>query len=88
MMKHEGEGFDCRIRFNEEYVPDTIVWVTKEMKLSSIRFGDIIFLAQKRQYNKLCWPCIGLVFKTAENQIHCIAESIDITEDLFIYKWI
>ena len=40
------------------------------MKANLIRFGDVMFLdAQKRQYNKLCWPYIGPVVKTNENQI-------------------
>ena len=89
MMKSEEEGFDYRIHFNEEHVPDGIVWVTKEMKANLLRFGDVMFLdAQKRQYNKLCWPYIGPVIKTNENQTRCVAESIVITEDINMYKWI
>ena len=42
MMKSEEEGFDYRIHFDEEHVLDGIVWVTKEVKLNLIRFGDII----------------------------------------------
>ena len=77
MMKSEEEGFDYRIHFNEEHVPDGIVWVTKEMTSNLVRFGDIIFLnAQKRKCNTLCWPYIRPVVKTNGNTILCIAECV------------
>ena len=88
-MKSEEEGFDFRIRFNKDHVPDGIVWITKSMRNNLLRFGNIIFLdAQKRQYNKLCWPYIGPVVKTNENEIRCVAESIVITEDISTYAWV
>ena len=88
-MKHEEDGFDYRIHFNEEHVPDGIVWTTKQMKENLIRYGDILFLdSQKRQYNNMCWPYIGPVVKNNENEIRCVAESIVITEDMSMYKWI
>ena len=49
---------------------------------------DYFLDAQKRQYNKLCWPYIGSVVKTNENGTRCIAEPIVITEDISIYTWI
>jgi hypothetical protein len=89
MIKSEEEGFYYRIHFNEEHVPDGIVRVIKEMKINLLRFGDVMFLdVQKHQYNKLCWPYIGPVVKTNENQICCVADSIVITEDINMYKWI
>ena len=54
-IKFEEEGFDFRIHFNDDHVPDGIVWMTKAMRKSLVRYGDIIFLdVKKRQHNKLC----------------------------------
>ena len=56
------------------------------MKMNLLRFGNVMFLdPQKRQYNKLCWPYIGPVVKTNENQIRCVAESIGIAKDINMY---
>ena len=88
-MKFEEEGFDFRIHFNDDHVPDGIVWITKAMRRSLVQYGDVIFLdTQKRQYNKLCWPYIDPVVKTNKNEIRCIAESIVITESISMYAWI
>ena len=90
-IKFEEEGFDFRIHFDEDHVHvlDGIVWITKAMRKSLVRYGDIIFLdAQKRWYIKLCWLYIGPFVKTNENEIRCIAESIVITEDISMYVWI
>ena len=59
--------------------------MTSKMRENLIRYGDIIFLdAQKRQYNKLCWPYIGPVVRSNKNRIRCIAESVVIKEDISI----
>ena len=85
-MKFEEEGFDFLAHFNNEHVSDGIVWTTKAMRKSLVRYGDIIFLdAQKRQYDKMCWPYIGSVVETNGNEICCITESIVITEDISMY---
>ena len=59
------------------------------MRKHLLQYGDIMFLdAQKRQYNKLCWPYIGPVIKTGENRIRVVAESVVISEDIEAYQWI
>ena len=88
-MKIESAGFDFRMHFDEDYAPDGIFWMTLTMRRTSLQYGDILFLdAQKRQYNKMCWPYIGPVVKTNENKIRCVAESIVITESNSMYKWV
>ena len=59
------------------------------MRQRLLQYGDIIFLdAQKRQYNKLCWPYIGPTIRTNENTNRVIAESVVISEDIDTYVWI
>ena len=65
-MKRECVGFDLRVKLDEEDTPDAIVWMTLTMRQNLLQYGDILFLdAQKRQCNKMCWPCIGPVVKTS-----------------------
>ena len=56
-LKSQSTGFDFRMHFVEEDAPDAIVWMTLTMRRTLLQYGDILFLdAQKRQYNKMCWP--------------------------------
>ena len=88
-LKEKLSAFDFRIRFNSDHLPIGIVWMTHEMKRHLLQYGNIIFLdAQKREYNKLCWPYIAPVIRTSENKIRVIAESVVINEDLDTYQWI
>ena len=88
-LKQKETGFDFRMRFNEESLPIGIIWITHTMRKHVLQFGDILFLdAQKRQYNKICWPYIGPVIKTGENKTRVIAESVVLSEDLDSYEWI
>ena len=73
-LKKEGSGFDFCIHFDSENTPDGIVWMTLTTKWLLLQYGNIIFLdTQKRQYNKMCWSYIGLVVKTNENCVRCVA---------------
>ena len=77
------------MHFDEEDASDGMVWITLTMRRTLLQYGDIVFLdAQKRQYNKMCWPYIGPVVKTNENKIRCVGESIVITESNSIYNWV
>ena len=77
------------MHLDEEDTPDGIVWITLTMRRTLLQYSDIMFLdAQKRQYNKMCWPYIGPVVKTSETKIRCIAESIVINEDNDMYKFV
>ena len=61
-LKKECNGFDFRMHLDEEDTPDGLVWMTVNMKRMLLQYGDILFLdAQKRQFNKMCWPYIGPV---------------------------
>ena len=82
-------AFDFRIRFNDEKLPIGLVWITYTMRQRLLKYGQVLFLdAQKRQYNKLCWPYIGPTIKTSENTVRVIAESVVISEDIETYEWI
>ena len=88
-MQSQLTGFDFRIRFGDDKVPIGLVWMTYPMRQHLLQYGDIMFLdAQKRQYNKLCWPYIGPSVRTNENYVRVVAESVVLTEDLSTYKWI
>ena len=88
-LRHNLTGFDFRIRLNNDKLPVGLVWVTYTMRQRLLQYGDIIFLdAQKRQYNKLCWPYIGPTIRTNENTNRVIAESVVISEDIDTYVWI
>ena len=82
-------AFDFRIRFNDEKLPIGLVWITYTMRQRLLKYGHVLFLdAQKRQYNKLCWPYIGPTIKTSENTVRVIVESVVISEDIETYEWI
>ena len=43
-LKRELVGFDYRIHYNSEGLPDAIVWMTLQMKKNLLQYGDILFL--------------------------------------------
>ena len=80
-------GFDYRMHYNSEGLPDAIVWMTLQMKKNLLQYGDILFLdAQMRQYNKIGWPYIGLAVKSSSNKICVTSEYVVLTEDIATYK--
>ena len=88
-LRKEESGFDFRIHLDNDDTPDGIVWMTLTMKRMLLQYGDILFLdAQKRQYNKMGWPYIGLVITTNESCVRYVAESIVIKEHTAMYKWV
>ena len=65
------------IRFNEDDIPDAIVYISSAMRENLIRYGDILFLGtQKKQCTKMCWPYIAPVVLNNENEICCVRGSI------------
>ena len=52
-----------------------------------LRYENIFFLnAQKRYYNKLCWPYIGSTIKKNKSKIRVVSESIILSEDIPTYQ--
>jgi hypothetical protein len=50
--KTQYQGFDFRVCYDKEGMPNSILWMDSRMRSNLIRFGDIICLdVQKRQYN-------------------------------------
>jgi hypothetical protein len=80
-MKSRVDGFDFRIPRDPEGRPVGVVWMTKEMRRSWLRYGHAIFLdAQKRKMNKLHWAYIGPTVLDSENTIEVACESLMIEE--------
>ena len=88
-MQIELPGTSYRIKLDCNNIPEAILWMTPQMKLKLIRFGDILFLdAQKRPYNHFGWPYIGVTIKDGWNRVGVCCEGICATEDLEVYEWI
>ena len=69
-LKLQMTGFDFKIHYNKDDLPDAIVYMTHGMRRNLIRFGDVLFLdSQKRQFNKLGWPYIGPAIMTNNIQL-------------------
>ena len=86
-MSRECISLNFWMHFDEEDTPDKIIWMIFIMRRTILQYGNTLFLdAQKRQYNKICWPYIGLVVKTSKHRIRCIGEFNVITEDNDMYK--
>ena len=43
-LKREQVGFDYRIHYNSEGLPDAIVWMTLHIPKNLLQYGDIVFL--------------------------------------------
>ena len=77
------------MHFDNDDIPDGIVWMSLSMRKLLLRYGDILSLdAQKRQFNNMGWPYIGPVVKTNDNTIRCVAESVVIAENAEMYEWV
>ena len=64
-LKSQCNGFDYRMHFDADGIPDGIVWMSLRMRKLLLRFRDILSLdTQKRQFNNMCLPYIGPVVKT------------------------
>ena len=86
-MEEKSTASDFRIRFNNDDFPIDIIWMTYYTKKRLLQNDDIPFLyAQKCQYNKLCWPYIGLIVKTSKNKIRVIAEYVVINDNIDTYQ--
>ena len=69
-LKTKSIDFDFLMHFDEDDYPNEIVQMTLTMLRTLLQYGDILFFnAQKRQYNKMCWPYIGPIVKNNENKI-------------------
>ena len=82
-------GLSYRLRYDENQLPDAIMWMTPDMKNNLIRYGDVMFLdAQKNEYNHFGWPYIGITLMNGSNRICVCTEAIVTSEDLNVYAWI
>lgn len=88
-LKLQMTGFDFKIHYNKDDLPDAIVYMTHGMRRNLIRFGDVLFLDyQKRQFNKLGWPYIGPAIMTNNHTIGVTSEAVVLTESIEMYAWI
>ena len=63
--------------------------MTSQMRTNLIRYGDILFLdAQKRPFNQVGWPYIGIAVRNNMNQVCVCCEAIVIGETIAMYSWI
>ena len=77
------------VKYDENNLPEVIMWMSPKMKKRLIRYGDVLFIdAQKREFNHFGWPYIGITVKDGSNQISVCSESIVASEDLGTYAWI
>ena len=82
-------GFDFRIHLDKDGCPDAVVWMTPDMRMNLLQYGNILFLdAQKRQFNRSNWPYIGPAMKDCEMKVCLAAECLCIQESLEMYIWI
>ena len=87
--KKELPNFDYEIHYGHDNKPDGIMYMTSQMKNNLIRFGDIFFLdAQKRAFNQIGWPYIGIVLRNHMNEICVCCEAIVLGETIAMYVWI
>ena len=88
-LKAEMHGFDFKIHYNNDGLPDAIVFMTHGMRRNLIRFGDILFLdSSKRQLNKIGWPYIGPAVMTNEWRVRTVSEAVVLSESIAMYTWI
>ena len=72
-LKRQRDGFEYRMHFDNDGIPDGIVWMSLCMRKLLLRYGNILSLdAQKRQFNNMGWPYIGPVVKTNDNKIRIL----------------
>ena len=82
-------GFDFKIHYNNDRLPDAIVFMIHGMRQNLVRYGNVLFLdSQKRQFNKTGWPYIGPAIMTNDNKVGVTSESIVLIESIEMYTWI
>ena len=82
-------GFDYQIHYGLDGLPDCIVYITSEMRSNLLRYGDIFFLdAQKRAFNAMGWPYIGIALFNNEMMVCICCEAICQIETIEMYTWI
>jgi hypothetical protein len=87
--KETMSGFDYRVAYNPDGAPTGVVWMTKEMRVAWLRYGNLVFLdSQKRQMNKLHWPYIGPTVMDNELTIDVICESLVLQEEDQAYAFV
>ena len=80
-------GINYLICYDEEGLPDIIIWMTPEIKYNIVHYGDTMLLdAQMRQYIQFNWPYIGIMIKGGEFKGGLTSESIRVVESLDIYN--
>ena len=87
--KRELPGFDYEIHYAEDGHPDGIMYMTAQMKNNLIRYGHIMYLdSQKRAFNKLGWPYIGISLHNNNLRVCVCCEAIVNGETIVMYTWI
>ena len=82
-------GFDYRIHYNDDGVPDGFMWMSPGMRNDLIPFHDIFYLdAQCRQLNKSMFPYISPIVTNSENQLAQTSEGLFIEEFIPCYTWV
>ena len=82
-------GFDYQIHYGLDGLPDCIMYITSEMRSNLLRYGDIFFLdAQKRAFNAMGWPYIGIALFNNEMMVCVCCEAICQSETIEMYTWI
>ena len=88
-MQNTIPGTTYAIKYDENKLPEGMMWMTPHMKKRAIRYGDIHFLdAQQRPYTHFGWPYIAVTIKDGNKRINVSCEAIVATEDLDIYHWL
>ena len=68
---------DYKVYYNNDGLPDKIVWMLLETRYNILQYGDTVFLAfQKRQFNKIYWHYIGPAIENNENKIIITSELV------------
>ena len=82
-------GFDYRVKYDDENIPEGFVWMTPNMRQNLIRFQDNIYLdAQVRKFNTSGYPYISPIITNKEGLIGQICESLIPEETLSEYTWV
>ena len=88
-LKKTIRGFDFRVSYDDNGIPNGIIWMTHEMRLSIIRYGDIIcFDMQGRQMNSSHWPYGAACLMDGEKRLRLGVEFILIEECIEYYVWV
>ena len=88
-LKDSIPGFDYRVKYDDEKIPEGFVWMTPNMRYNLIRYHDNIYLdAQCRKFNTSGYPYISPIVTNAEGKIGQTCESLIPEEELPEYIWI